>query len=371
MSNSVLPSLPGLEWNVGRTVLAPPVKIRTTPSDREYRARDATVPRYQYAHSYEFLRGGSLAEWQALEAFFKQHGGDFESWLYDDVNDNTTTATQFGLGTGSTTSYQLLRSLGGFLEPVSDVNGRPDVFLNGVKAGNIFADIGSFETDSNADGMANGWGVFVGGAGDGSRTHSISRLGNASDGSFIQYVEITAASNSNDTALYTLASKPVYGGLPHTLTVDLRTNASSKVFAIARWLDSTGAQISDSTIGPVTPMSYLTPRLVSATFTAPANATQAQILIRGINTVGEYMAADAVQLEQGSVATSHSRVVWSISGGTITFEVAPAAGVALTWTGKFYRRCRFLRGQMEFRQFMQDYWEAKKVEFISIKPGSQ
>jgi hypothetical protein len=52
MSNAVFPSLPGLKWDQARTVLVPPVHVRTTPSRREFRSRSATVPRYQYALTY-------------------------------------------------------------------------------------------------------------------------------------------------------------------------------------------------------------------------------------------------------------------------------------------------------------------------------
>lgn len=54
--------------------------------------------------------------------------------------------------------------------------------------------------------------------------------------------------------------------------------------------------------------------------------------------------------------------------GGVTFVVAPGAGLALTWTGTYYWRCRFLTDELSFEKFMQALWEAKKVEFVTVKP---
>lgn len=56
------------------------------------------------------------------------------------------------------------------------------------------------------------------------------------------------------------------------------------------------------------------------------------------------------------------------ASGLITFSAALATGAAVTWTGSFYRRCRFLQDSLEFSKFMNLLWEAKKVEFQSVKP---
>lgn len=53
--------------------------------------------------------------------------------------------------------------------------------------------------------------------------------------------------------------------------------------------------------------------------------------------------------------------------GVVTFTYTPVAGHALTWTGNFYYRVRFLQDVAEFNQFMKQLWELKKLEFQSIK----
>ena len=58
------------------------------------------------------------------------------------------------------------------------------------------------------------------------------------------------------------------------------------------------------------------------------------------------------------------------SAGVVTFVTAPAAGNALTWTGSFYYRCRFLQDAADFSNFMLDLWELKKLELVGA-PGNK
>lgn len=198
MSSSVYPVLPGLEFPVRRTVVPPPVTAFATPSRREFRGRSATLPLYRYALSYEYLLGDAVnAHWQTLEGFYKLMGGDFDTFLFSDPDDSSASAMLFGTGNGSTTQFQLVRSLGGFAEGIFDLNGAPQIFKAAVL---------------------------------------------------------------------------------QTLT---------------------------------------THYTISAT-------------------------------------------------GLVTFVTAPGSGQALTWTGSFYRRCKFSRGMLDFEKFMRDFWQAKKVEIEMV-----
>lgn len=144
MSNAVYPALPGLEWPQGRTVLPPPVTIRTTPAQREYRARDALLPRYLYRLSYEFLRASARgSDLQTLVGFYNAHGGPFDTWLYSDPDDSTATDAPFGVGDGATTVFQALRPFGGFSEGVDAFNGTPTVKVNGSPTGAFTTTAGS------------------------------------------------------------------------------------------------------------------------------------------------------------------------------------------------------------------------------------
>lgn len=132
MSNAVFPTLPGMRINVRRIVSMPPVLKRTTPSRRVYRAVDSLLVKYRFVLGFEVLRAGAEAELQAVEAFFKARGGSFDNFLFTAPDDNAVTAHLFGTGNGSATVFQLLRTLGGYSEPVYDVNGAPQIYRNGA-----------------------------------------------------------------------------------------------------------------------------------------------------------------------------------------------------------------------------------------------
>lgn len=198
MSNAVYPTLPGLTFGVIRS---PQFKtdIRTTPSGREYRGAQMQYPLYKYTLTYEVLRDiPTAAEFRTLLGFYNQRQGSFDSFLFQDPDDYSVTAQVFGIGDGVTTQFQLVRTLGGSVEPVYDlVSGSYGVYKNGT----------------------------------------------------------------------------------------LQTSGVS------------------------------------------TNAT-----------------------------------------GGITFATAPASGDVLTWSGQYYWRVRFLQDQLDFAKFMNQLWEAKKVEFITVKP---
>ncbi|QOR55193.1 MAG: hypothetical protein SHS37scaffold296_10 [Burkholderiales phage 68_11] len=118
MSQLVFPYFGGRTFP-SRTVIAPPVSIKPTPSGREFRARDSSIPKYAYSVGFDCLRvSQALAEYQTLVGFFNRVGGTFDDWLFQDLDDNTATNELFQIADGTTALYQLGRSFGGFFEPV-------------------------------------------------------------------------------------------------------------------------------------------------------------------------------------------------------------------------------------------------------------
>lgn len=136
MSNAVFPTLPGLKFDVKRVPMHK-TTIRETVNGREYRARQMTSPRYTYKLSFEFLRDGNVNgtvydEFKPLLGFFNARSGAFDDFLFTDPDDNAVTAQAFGVGDAATTTFQLVRTLGGTVEPVYAVNGAPQIYINGV-----------------------------------------------------------------------------------------------------------------------------------------------------------------------------------------------------------------------------------------------
>lgn len=132
MSNALYPTLPGLMWPIKRT----PVwntSIKTTPSGREWRSTEVTCPRYRYGLKYEFLRNAvAYGEFQALFGFFNARRGRFDTFLFLDPDDRTATGQAFGVGAAGVTTFQLVRTLGGFVEPVYDLVAAPAIYKAGL-----------------------------------------------------------------------------------------------------------------------------------------------------------------------------------------------------------------------------------------------
>lgn len=132
MALPVLPSLIGVAFPIKRSPNWPTVK-QDALSGKRIRVPLYTYPTYQYEISFDVLRtGASLLELQTLQGFIASVQGPAQLWAYDDPNDDSASEQDFGLGDGQTTTFQLVRSYGGFAEPVFLVNGTPAIFINGT-----------------------------------------------------------------------------------------------------------------------------------------------------------------------------------------------------------------------------------------------
>ena len=88
-------------------------------SGQETRLQLWSYPQWRYELTYDFLRSSaSILEWQQVVGLFNQVGGAAQIFQFYDDADGSVTSQPFGVGDGSSTTFQLVRSLGGFAEPV-------------------------------------------------------------------------------------------------------------------------------------------------------------------------------------------------------------------------------------------------------------
>src|SRR5271168_1532617 len=127
MTIPVFPSLIGLSWPVKRVPLFYTIR-QPSQSGKETTIRQWLYPKYQYELTFDYL---SAADWQNLEGLFCSVGGIAGVFYFNDAADNAVSAQQFGTGDGSTTAFQLVRTLGGFIMPVQSPNGAIQVYDNG------------------------------------------------------------------------------------------------------------------------------------------------------------------------------------------------------------------------------------------------
>ena len=133
MSTQILPSLVGLGFNVVRSPKWSSI-VQRSASGKETAMAMWSYPQWNYELTYELLRSGSPAEFQALAGFFNARLGRFDSFLYEDPDDCSITGQALGGGDGSNKKFQLARSFGGFIEPMFAPKLVSAVYLNGVPA---------------------------------------------------------------------------------------------------------------------------------------------------------------------------------------------------------------------------------------------
>jgi uncharacterized protein (TIGR02217 family) len=126
MSNATFPVLPGQTWPRIRTPRMPTTVKRA--NGRRYAMSDQLYPTYLYRINYGYLRTGDA---ETLAGFFLARGGAADTFLFNDRDDNTAIAQPVALGNGVQRTFQLVRTLGGYTEPVREISGAPELQVDG------------------------------------------------------------------------------------------------------------------------------------------------------------------------------------------------------------------------------------------------
>lgn len=112
MSEAIFPTnLPGIKWDRPRRARFK-TSVYEALSGAERRIRHRPTPKREIDLSYEVLREQGQGDLQQVLAFFEDRSGAFESFLFRDPYHKYASNTQFGVGDGTTTTFQLLRQVG-------------------------------------------------------------------------------------------------------------------------------------------------------------------------------------------------------------------------------------------------------------------
>jgi uncharacterized protein (TIGR02217 family) len=109
--------------------------VQLAISGKETRIAKQTYPRWKWDLTYNVLRSGAaFTELQQLAGFFNARQGMFDTFLYEDADDNGVLSQPVAEGDGATVNFQLIRSFGGFIEPMLAPNlSQPlNVYVNGA-----------------------------------------------------------------------------------------------------------------------------------------------------------------------------------------------------------------------------------------------
>lgn len=109
--------------------------IQTPRSKRgEVRYSAQPYPIWTWDFPVNFMRGAeqvASSDYQYLLGFYLAMGGRLSDFLLQDAYDNAIANCQFGTGDGTTTQFQLTRTIGIGTDIVQNVNGAPTITVNG------------------------------------------------------------------------------------------------------------------------------------------------------------------------------------------------------------------------------------------------
>src|SRR5690606_14700230 len=114
--------VPGLTFSthkkpIWRTDVAPSI------NGRDVRTARMKWPKYGFELKFDFLddRNGE-GQMNTLMGFFNSQRGKWGNWLYQDPTDYLLTGQRIGVGDGGTTGFRVLKTRGGFTDPVNQVD---------------------------------------------------------------------------------------------------------------------------------------------------------------------------------------------------------------------------------------------------------
>src|SRR5580692_1783550 len=117
--------------------------VQAASSGLEVRIAEYSYPLREWDIPYSWLsQDQAISDFQTLLGCFLAAYGKFNPLLYNDPYDNTTspnpaspTPSIIATGDGTTTQFQIGRTLGGFFEPIYDINNTPNppkIYLNSI-----------------------------------------------------------------------------------------------------------------------------------------------------------------------------------------------------------------------------------------------
>ena len=366
MTVPIFPVLSGQGWSVHKkptfsTLIAPHV------SGREVRAALYSNPIWQFEANYDGLDSSPSAlypglgaqSFQSLVGLFLQCQGRCSPFIYYDPTDFSVVNQLFGVGTGSVTSFQLQRTLGGFTEGLVApfTPSAPALFnLPGVSSyapNNLVVwsqSLTASPWSSHCLTISSGVADPFGGA------NAQTLTATAAGASLVQSTNFVGASLINSVWLRRrVGAGQITLTTPNGAATIVTPSASWVLFSVA---GASGASASQFGLG-----------IAVAGDAVDVYAAHQEISTNSlpgayVQTMQSPYLGGPVICVNGALQDSST---YTMSSGVVTFATPPASGAALSWNGYFGFLCRFDDDAIDFEQFMSNLWRVDSVKFRSVR----
>lgn len=369
--HSMLVFDPGFETNFdfpSKTPMFSTIVQKPVSGRGEIRASLQPYPLWKIEYEMNFGRGSEAQDqansvYQYVLGFFMNMGGQFSDFLYEDPNDNTVDLAQFGIGDGSTTSFQLSRPIGIGQDIVQN--------LNSSNPAIVFTPGYNFPTFSTPYGSQN----FLAWSQDQSQSvYTRNQLGTptitaAPDTGASAWTLTPTGGATNAFIQQSIGIPDLTLGTEFTFSLWLRANAGTPSVSVEI------ANQSGVSRGIITAtLSTVWDKFVVSGTMVPGD-TSLIVEIGGGNTWTSAVGAIDVawfQLERGPTAlayilTASEPYTYTISStGIVQFTTAPLPNAVLVWSGGFYYRVRFGDDDTTFDQQFDQIWNNGKITLMSV-----
>jgi hypothetical protein len=351
----VFPVLAGQEFVSKKSPKFPATIKKTAASGREVRYQVASQPTWDFKVSYEFLTNNSptVSDLQNLFSFFLSRNGQAQPFFFYDPYDNAVSNQYIGTGNGSTTSFQLCRTINpaganGFVENVYAVLGAPTVLVGGTR-----------KFSPQLDNLL-------------TYSQSFTNAVWTKTSTTIADNAITSPDGTTDASTFTGTASDSY--IDQFVSASVGTTVTGSVYLkVPSGTASVNIYLVDSS-GATQKTCALTTSWQRFSVTRTINGTSPGIQIGGFSSITSGMVVHVfgAQVEVGSAASTY-QATSSAGGdyaiganGLITFNTAPANTLPIYWSGQFLFLCRFAQDNLDAEQMTLNLWSNKGLEFGSF-----
>lgn len=400
MSSLVYPALPGIMFN---SVRSPEFNngLQRALSTKESRIAYQAFPSMAWTLDYELLRDYvTPSDFKALFGLYMAVGGRWDTFLYSDPVFNSVVSMPFATADGVTTSFQTTATYQdsgpGAPELIQNFNGLPQYFLNRYGADELLSSVSRSNLALQSN-FAASWSLTGTGStitlNAATAPDATSTAAKYTEGTTSQIYSIQQAQTLTNGQVYTFSCWLKFGSRQFIqLILDANGSGSDWVGCVFDLVNGVRGAVGNG-INATFPNASMVvyPNgwyRCSVTGQLPVADTQIRTSVDGATNLtpgffltylgtSQFWFMWGVQLELGSqptlllpVTTAHVTQDDYNLGATGIINTpfgAFAAGGIFQWTGSFYYRVRFDDDSMDFSQFMQNFWEVKKVKLKQVK----